>query len=139
MKLRALAAGAAIAATAALAVPGIASADDPEFPRVGVMYPGAYHLTQHPSNVLGTPLADCDLHVAPDSDYVRLECAQFSREGHQSPVGPDQAYVTLDGVPFGLSVRDIDPRQGHWIGTINIAKTPIEVPYPFAGVTLQRR
>lgn len=139
MKLRTAAVGVALAAIGALATPGIASADDPEFPRVGVMYPGVYHVTQHPSNVLGTPLGNCDLHVFAGSDAVRLDCAQFSRGGRQTPVGPDKATVSVDGMPFGLAVSDIDPRQGHWIGTLTIAQTRLEIPYPLAGVTLQRR
>lgn len=138
MNIRHAAAGAALIAAAVCAVPATATADDPEFPRSGVIPAGNYHITRHPANVLGTPMENCDLQVFPDGATVTLRCADWSKTGRQNIVGPDQAYITLEGVPIGMDVRDIDPRQGHWIGTLNIASTPIAAPYPVAGVTLQR-
>ncbi|NEW40061.1 hypothetical protein GV794_19105 [Nocardia cyriacigeorgica] len=139
MKLRHSVAAVALAAAALCAAPAVASADDPEFPRNGVIPPGTYHVVRHPSNVIGSPLENCDLQVFVDGSSVVLVCPTFSRAGRQRPVGTDESYVTLDFVPIGLDLRDIDPRQGHWIGTMNIAGTPVAVPYPLAGVTLQRR
>ncbi|MFE3444201.1 hypothetical protein ACFXNW_14315 [Nocardia sp. NPDC059180] len=139
MRLRHIVAGAALAAAALCAAPAVASADDPEFPRNGVIPPGTYHVIRHPSNVIGSPLENCDLQVFVDGSSVVLVCPTFSRAGHQRPVGTDESYVTFDFVPIGLDLRDIDPRQGHWIGTMNVAGTPVAAPYPLAGVTLQRR
>ncbi|VFA96482.1 hypothetical protein [Nocardia cyriacigeorgica] len=139
MKPRHLVAGAALAAAALGLAPAVASAQDPEFPRNGVIPPGTYHVIRHPSNVIGSPLENCDLQVFVDGRTVVLVCPTFSRAGLQRPVGTDETYVSFDFVPIGLDLRDIDPRQGHWIGTINIADTPLAAPYPLAGVTLQRR
>ncbi len=142
MLMRHIAAGAALVVAALCAVPTAASADDPEFPRNGVIPGGTYHITRHPANVLGSPMENCDLQVFVDGVVVVLVCPTWSRTGRQVPVGPDETYVTYDpqpfATPFGMDLRDIDPRQGHWIGTLNIAGTPMSAPYPIAGVTLQR-
>lgn len=134
-----IAAGVAVAAATIALAPSVASADDPEFPRNGVVPAGNYHITRHPSNVLGSLLENCDLQVFPDGKTVVLVCGKSSRQGHQIPVGPDETYVAFDFAPFGLDLRDIDPRQGLWIGTTNIAGTPLSAPYPLAGVSLTRR
>ncbi|UAK35037.1 hypothetical protein K8O92_15150 [Nocardia asteroides] len=139
MKFGKIAVGAALAAAAVSVAPAVASADDPEFPRNGVIPAGTYHIGRGPSNVVGSPIENCDLQVFPDGRSVALVCGTSSRGGHQTPVGPDETYVTFDYVPFGLDLRDIDPRQGLWTGTVNIAGTPIIVPYPLAAVWLSRR
>lgn len=134
-----VAAGAALTAAALCAVPATASADDPNVPRNGVLPAGTYHITQHPANVLGTPLHNCDLQVFPDAATVVLACGDSSRTGRQDAIGPDETYVTFEGVPIGLDLRDIDPGQGQWGGTVNIAATSVTAPYQIAGISLQRR
>ncbi|WP_227979808.1 hypothetical protein [Nocardia spumae] len=138
VNIRRTAAGAALAA-AVCALPATALADDPEFPRDGVIPSGTYHIVRHPSNVLGSPLENCDLQVFVDRVTVALICPTWSMTGRQSPVGPDETTVAFDRGPIGMDLRDIDPRQGSWIGTISIPNTPIAAPYPMAGLTLQRR
>ncbi|MFI9505462.1 hypothetical protein [Nocardia sp. NPDC052566] len=132
-------AGVVLAAAAVAVVPGVASADDPEFPRNGVVPPGTYRITRNPSNVVGSPVENCDLQVFVDGRTVVLVCGGSSRSGRQAPVGPDETYATFDGLPYGLDLRDIDPRQGLWSGTLNIPGTPILAPYPLAGISLFRR
>ncbi|MGN2640963.1 hypothetical protein ACWEKT_14640 [Nocardia takedensis] len=132
-----LAAG--LAALTLGALPAVASADDPEFPRNGVIPPGTYQITPHPANIFGSPWANCDLQVSPDGVGVVMACGAATRGGQQSPVGPDRTDVRLDGLPFGLALSDIDPRQGLWIGTVKVTGTTIEVPYNFAGISLTRR
>ncbi|MEV6321047.1 hypothetical protein AB0M45_07580 [Nocardia sp. NPDC051787] len=139
MKLRKVAAGIALAAAAISMTPAVASAEDPEFPRNGIVPAGTYQISRNPANVIGTPLENCVLQVFVDGKTVVLVCGTSSRTGHQTPVGPDETYVTFDFLPFGLDLRDIDPRQGQWVGTVNIAGTPIIAPYPLAGVWLIRR
>ncbi|MBF6329020.1 hypothetical protein [Nocardia transvalensis] len=139
MKLRSVVGGLVLAAAAVSAVPAVAAADDPEFPRNGIVPPGTYHIMRHPSNVLGSPFENCDLQVFVDGKTVVLVCGESGRTGRQAPVGPDETYVSFDGSPFGLDLRDIDPRQGFWIGTVNIAGTPLAAPYPLAGISLNRR
>lgn len=134
-----IAAGVAVAAATIALSPNVASADDPEFPRNGIVPAGNYHITRHPANVLGSPFENCDLQVFPDGKTVAMACGKSSRQGRQTPVGPDETYVAFDATPFGLDLRDIDPRQGLWIGTVNIAGTPISAPYPLAGISLTRR
>lgn len=138
MKLRAVVAGIALAAATVSTAPAVASAD-PEFPRNGIIPPGFYHITQHPSNIIGTPLNDCTLRIYAHDPWVQLECGNTIRSGYQHPVGPDETYVTFHANPLGLALRDIDPRQGHWIGTVNLSGTPLAAPYPLAGINLQRR
>ncbi|MBF6211122.1 hypothetical protein IU433_06190 [Nocardia puris] len=130
--------GIALAAAALSVAPAVATADDPEFPRNGVIPPGNYHIVRHPSNVVGSPLENCELRVHPNGVNTDLACFGGVHPGRQRPIGPDQTYVTF-AFPLGFDLRDIDPRQGHWIGTVNIADTPASIPYPLAGVTLQRR
>lgn len=139
MKFGRIAAGIALAAAALTTVPAVASADDPEFPRNGVIPPGTYHIIRHPSNVVGSPMENCDLQVFVDHTVVVLVCGESGVTGRQSPVGPDETHVTFDGRPFGLDLQDIDPRFGHWIGVPNVAGTQLKAPYPLAGVTLNRR
>lgn len=139
MKLRSLAASLALVGATLALVPAAAHADDSEFPRNGIIPVGVYQIGTGPGNVVGTPLAGCDLHVSGDTVSVRLTCPAFGRDGRQIPVGPDQTYVVLDGLPLGLDLHDIDPRQGMWSGTVNVAATPVILPYPLAGVWLQRR
>ncbi len=50
MKTHRLAAGITLAAAALAAAQGVASADDPQLPRNGVIPPGTYHIIRHPSN-----------------------------------------------------------------------------------------
>lgn len=139
MQIRSLAASVALAAAALCALPAAAHADDPEFPRNGIVPPGTYQITRGAPNIVGTPLAGCDLHVDGNATNVFLDCPAFDRAGRQIPVGPDETYIVLDGLPLGLALSDIDPRQGMWIGTVNIAGTAVQVPHPLAGLTLQRR
>ncbi|BAD60466.1 hypothetical protein NFA_56140 [Nocardia farcinica IFM 10152] len=139
MTLRRLAATVALIGAALCAAPAVAHADDPEFPRNGVIPAGDYRIGRGPSNVLPTPLEGCDLQVADNGTSVRLACPAFALGGRQRPVGPDETYVVFDGVPLGLALRDIDPRQGMWTGTVNVADTPVILPYPLASVWLQRR
>lgn len=139
MKFGKIVAGFALAAAAVSIAPAVASADDPEFPRNGVIPPGTYHIGRGPSNVIGSPIENCDLQVFGDGSAVTLICGATSRSGHQTPVGPDETYVSFDFVPLGLDLHDIDPRQGLWSGTVNIAGTPIIAPYPLAAVWLSRR
>ncbi|MEU2087867.1 hypothetical protein [Nocardia beijingensis] len=139
MKFGKIVAGFALAAAAVSIAPAVASADDPEFPRNGVIPPGTYHIGRGPSNVIGSPIENCDLQVFGDGSAVSLVCGASSRTGHQTPVGPDETYVSFDFVPLGLDLHDIDPRQGLWSGTVNIAGTPIIAPYPLAAVWLSRR
>ncbi|WP_024806070.1 hypothetical protein [Nocardia sp. BMG51109] len=139
MNIRHLAAAAALAAAVVGAIPATAAADDPEFPRNGVIPPGTYHIGRGPSNVLPSPLENCDLQVFVDGTTTMLVCGTSARSGHQTPVGPDETYVTFDFVPIGLDLHDIDPRQGLWSGTLNVAGTPIIAPYPLAAVWLTRR
>jgi hypothetical protein len=139
MKFGKIAAGFALAAAAISVAPAVASADDPEFPRNGVIPPGTYHIGRGPSNVIGSPIENCDLQVFVDGRTVALVCGGSSRGGQQTPVGPDETYVSFDFVPLGLDLHDIDPRQGLWSGTVNIAGTPIVAPYPLAAVWLSRR
>ncbi|MEW1736961.1 hypothetical protein ACWEPH_24520 [Nocardia beijingensis] len=139
MKFSKIVAGFALAAAAVSIAPAVASADDPEFPRNGVIPPGTYHIGRGPSNVIGSPIENCDLQVFGDGSAVTLVCGATSRSGHQTPVGPDETYVSFDFVPLGLDLHDIDPRQGLWSGTVNIAGTPIIAPYPLAALWLSRR
>ena len=139
MNFRTALAGAVLTAAAVCAAPAIASADDPEFPRNGVIPVGDYHITRHASNVVGSPIENCDLRVFDDARNVELICGATVRHGVQTPVGPDETYVTFDGIPVGLALRDIDPRQGFWIGTANLAGTPLQAPYPLTGVSLNRK
>lgn len=138
MKISTAGASIMLAAAAAIAVPGVASADDPEFPRNGVIPAGDYRISRNPSNFVGSPIENCILRVADNASTVNLDCATWSRPGRQNPVGTDQTYVTFDGVPIGLDLHDIDPRQGIWTGTANVAGTPIIAPYPLAGLWLAR-
>ncbi|WP_345494672.1 hypothetical protein [Nocardia callitridis] len=137
--MRTVVAALALAATALGLAPAVASADDPEFPRNGIIPPGTYLISRNPSNVVGSPIENCELQVFVDGRTANLVCGGSFRAGHQTPVGTDETYVAFDGLPVGLDLRDIDPRQGIWSGTLNIANTPIIAPYPLAGVTLLRR
>ncbi|WP_040800083.1 hypothetical protein [Nocardia higoensis] len=137
MTLRSLAAGAALAAAALCALPAAAHADDPEFPRNGIVPPGAYHIPRGAANVVGTPLDGCVLHVDGNTTNVFLDCPAFDRAGRQIARGPNETDIVLDGVPLGLSLHDIDPRQGIWTGTPNVGG--FQIPEPLAGLGLQRR
>ncbi|WP_227997597.1 hypothetical protein [Nocardia australiensis] len=139
MKLGIFAAGITLAAAAISVVPAVASADAPEFPRNGIIPPGTYQVSRSPSNIVGSPIENCDLQVFVDGNTVVLVCGQSSRTGRQAPVGPDETYIAFDGLPIGIDLRDIDPRQGLWTGTANITGTSIIAPYPLAGVSLIRR
>lgn len=139
MNVRRAAAGAALAAATLSAVPAAATADNPEDPANGIIPAGAYHITQHPDNMIGSPVHNCDLQAFADSTTVTLVCGNSTRTGRQNAAGPDETYVTFEGVPVGLDLREIDARQGYWEGTLNAAGTSIDVPYPIAGITLQRR
>ena len=139
MKFGRIAAGIALAAAALTMAPAVASADDPQFPRNGVIPPGTYHITRHPSNVLGSPMENCDLQVFRDHIVVVLVCGESGVTGRQAPVGPDETRITFDDRPFGLDLQDIDPRFGQWIDIPNIAGTQLKAPYPLAGITLNRR
>ncbi|MFI7193292.1 hypothetical protein ACIBQ0_26470 [Nocardia nova] len=139
MNVRRAAAGAALAAATLSAVPAAASADDPEVPRNGILPGGTYHITQHPDNMIGSPVHNCDLQVFVDGATVTLVCGNSSKTGRQNAAGPDETYVTFEGMPTGLDLHAVDAPQGYWEGTLNAPATSIDAPYSIAGFTLQRR
>lgn len=139
MNVRRAAAGAALAAATLSAVPAAAFADDLGVPRNGILPAGTYHITQHPDNLVGSPVHHCDLQVFVDGATVTLVCGNSSKTGRQNAAGPDETYVTFEGMPTGLDLRAVDAPQGYWEGTVNAAATSIDAPYSLAGFTLQRR
>lgn len=139
MNVRRAAAGAALAAATLSAVPAAAFADDPGVPRNGILPAGTYHITQHPDNMIGSPVHNCDLQVFVDGATVTMVCGNSSKTGRQNAAGPDETYVTFEGMPTGLDLHAVDAPQGYWEGTLNAAATSIDAPYSLAGFTLQRR